>query len=58
MVRNIVGTLVAVGHGKLSANEIPKILEAKDRLLLPPTAPPQGLYLVNITYNEEDMKVH
>lgn len=57
MVRNIVGTLVAVGHDKLSPDEIPNILEAKNRLLLPPAAPAQGLFLVNVTYNEEDMKL-
>lgn len=57
MVRNIVGTLVAVGQNKLLANEIPNILEARNRLLLPPAAPAQGLFLVNVTYNEEDMKL-
>jgi tRNA pseudouridine38-40 synthase len=57
MVRNIVGTLVAVGHGEISPDEIPKLLEAKDRLLLPPLAPPKGLFLMNVTYNEEDMSM-
>jgi tRNA pseudouridine38-40 synthase len=55
MVRNMVGTLVAVGQGKMSPDDIPKLLEARDRLLLPPLAPPHGLFLVDVTYNEEDM---
>lgn len=56
MVRNIVGTLVAVGHGQLPPNDIPKLMEARDRLLIPPLAPPHGLFLVNVTYNNEDME--
>lgn len=55
MVRNIVGTLVAVGHGEISPDDIPRLLEARDRLLIPPLAPPNGLHLVNVTYNNEDM---
>ena len=50
MVRNIVGTLVAVGMGKLEANAIPALLEAADRRLAPATAPPHGLFLVHVAY--------
>lgn len=50
MVRNIVGTLVDVGKGKISADDFQKILEAKDRRLAGMTAPPQGLFLVAIEY--------
>ncbi len=50
MVRNIVGTLVEVGKGKLSLEDFKKILEAKDRSLAPPPAPPQGLFLKKIEY--------
>jgi tRNA pseudouridine38-40 synthase len=57
MVRNIVGTLVAVGHGKISPDEIPKLLEARDRLMLPPLAPANGLFLMNVTYNEDDLSL-
>lgn len=50
MVRNIVGTLVEVGLGKISAGEIQKILQSKDRSRAGATAPPQGLFLVDVTY--------
>ena len=50
MVRNIVGTLVDVGKGKTSPDEIKKILDSKDRRKAGPTAPPQGLFLENIVY--------
>jgi tRNA pseudouridine38-40 synthase len=50
MVRNIVGTLVAVGMGKLAAADIPNLLAAADRRQAPPTAPPQGLFLVHVQY--------
>ncbi|MBI2091748.1 MAG: tRNA pseudouridine(38-40) synthase TruA [Deltaproteobacteria bacterium] len=46
MVRNIVGTLVSV----LSAGEMKKILEAKDRKKAGVTAPACGLYLVSVKY--------
>jgi tRNA pseudouridine38-40 synthase len=50
MVRNIVGTLVAVGMGKVAADAIPGLLNAADRRLAPPTAPPHGLFLVHVQY--------
>ena len=50
MVRNIVGTLVEVGRGKLKAGELTEILAACDRSKAGPTAPPQGLYLVRVDY--------
>lgn len=50
MVRNIVGTLVQVGIGKLSPERMCGILEAKDRRRAGPTAPPHGLFLVRVNY--------
>lgn len=50
MVRNIVGTLVWVGLGKISANEIKSILESKDRTKSGPNAPAHGLYFFGVDY--------
>jgi len=50
MVRNIVGTLVEIGRGRFGAEDAARILEARDRTLSGPTAPPQGLYLVEVYY--------
>ena len=50
MVRNIVGTLVAVGLGKIQAEEFDAILRSKDRSRAGVTAPPQGLFLVSVNY--------
>lgn len=50
MIRIIVGTLVEVGSDKLSKEELLEILNKKDRKFAKKTFPPNGLYLVNITY--------
>lgn len=50
MVRNIAGTLVEVGRGRFSPEDMKAILEARDRTKAGPTAPPQGLYLVKVEY--------
>ena len=50
MVRNIVGTLVDVGRGKISIEEFERILKAKDRRQAKMTAPPQGLFLMKVEY--------
>ncbi len=50
MVRNMVGTLIDVGRGRLSSGSIEKILNAKDRTKAGPTAPAQGLCLVEVKY--------
>jgi tRNA pseudouridine38-40 synthase len=52
MVRNIVGTLVDVGRGSLSPVDISRILAARDRSAAGPTAPAQGLFLVDVEYGE------
>jgi tRNA pseudouridine38-40 synthase len=50
MVRNIVGTLMEVGRGRLAAADIPHIFQARDRALAGPTAPAQGLCLIKVEY--------
>ncbi|MFC4803388.1 tRNA pseudouridine(38-40) synthase TruA [Neobacillus sp. GCM10023253] len=50
MVRILVGTLLAVGSGDLSPEEIPSILEKKDRSVAGKTAPARGLYLWEVFY--------
>jgi tRNA pseudouridine38-40 synthase len=50
MVRNIVGTILEVGKGKIGPEQIPEILASKDRGLAGPTAPPQGLLLQKVHY--------
>jgi tRNA pseudouridine38-40 synthase len=50
MVRNMVGTLVEVGRGKLEAADVMRILNARDRTLAGPTAPAQGLCLARVEY--------
>lgn len=50
MVRNIVGTLVEIGRGRIKKGELKRILKAKDRRRAGPCAPAQGLYLVDVLY--------
>lgn len=50
MVRNIVGTLIEVGRGKLAPEDVVRILATRDRTQAGPTAPPQGLCLVKVEY--------
>ncbi len=50
MVRSIVGTLLDVGEGKLSANEFKEIFQKRDRRFAGKTAPPHGLCLVKVKY--------
>ena len=45
MCRAMVGTMVYASYGKLVPEEIPALLEKRDRRLTGPTMPPQGLYL-------------
>lgn len=53
MVRNIVGSLLKVGEGVESVNWLGELLAQKDRTLAAPTAKPNGLYLVDVTYPEQ-----
>ncbi len=50
MVRNLVGTCVEVGSGRIPSNSIPSILAARDRSAAGPTAPASGLFLVEVEY--------
>lgn len=50
-VRNMVGSLVMVGEGKWSPDDMKRALEAKDRTKGGPTAPSDGLYLVRVDYD-------
>ena len=50
MVRIISGTLLDVGLGKIEPNEIPDIIEKKDRTKAGKTLPAHGLYLVKVQY--------
>lgn len=52
MVRNIVGSLLSVGRGEQSSDWIAELLKAKDRTQAAMTAPPEGLYLVQVDYPE------
>lgn len=52
MVRNIAGTLVQVGVGRKAPEWIPQVLEATDRRVAGATAPPQGLCLMEVLFDE------
>lgn len=49
-VRSMVGTLVEVGEGRRDPADVARILAAADRKLCGVVAPPQGLYLTEVTY--------
>lgn len=51
MIRIIVGTLVFIGTGKIKKEDIPAIIQGKNRDLAGPTAPPQGLFLEKVYYD-------
>ena len=50
MVRNLVGTFILVGKGTLQAEDVRRILEARNRSTAGATAPASGLCLVNVEY--------
>jgi tRNA pseudouridine38-40 synthase len=50
MVRNIVGTLVEIGRGRWPPGQMAAVLASRERRLAGPTAPPQGLFLVEVEY--------
>ena len=50
MVRNIAGSLIAVGDGRRSTDWIDELMAQRDRRLAAATAPASGLYLVDVEY--------
>jgi tRNA pseudouridine38-40 synthase len=52
MVRNLVGTMLEVGCGRLRCEEIPGIFAARCRSAAGPTAPARGLFLHSVEYDE------
>ncbi len=50
VARNIVGTLVEIGRGRIPPHHMEKILKSHDRKLAGPTAPAHGLFLEKIEY--------
>ena len=53
MVRNIVGTLLAIGEGEQEPSWVKTLLDARDRSIAGVTAPAQGLYLVSVRYPDK-----
>lgn len=53
MVRNVVGTLVDVGRGRRPASWITELLALRDRRQAGATAPPHGLYLVHVNFEND-----
>ncbi len=51
MVRNLVGTMLEVGRGRLECRVIPGILAARSRSAAGPTAPARGLFLHSVEYD-------
>jgi tRNA pseudouridine38-40 synthase len=52
MVRKLVGTLLDVGRGRLTPEDIDKLFALKDRSKSGPTVPPQGLCMVSVEHEE------
>jgi len=50
MVRNIMGTLLEVGRGKRTPEDVHRVLKSGDRRLAGPKSPPHGLYLEHVFY--------
>ena len=53
MARAMVGTIVYASEGKLTPEDIPAILDGRNRTDAGPTAPPGGLYMTNLWYKED-----
>ncbi len=55
MVRIMIGTLLRVAQGKIKKEDIPKIIEYKDRSKAGPTVPAEGLYLNKLFYENNEV---
>lgn len=53
MVRSLVGTMVEVGKGKINIRDLRILLQKQERNGEALTAPPQGLTLMNVKYEQE-----
>ena len=51
MARAMAGTMLYVSEGKIKPDDLPRLLESKDRRYAGPTVPPGGLYLSRIWYD-------
>jgi tRNA pseudouridine38-40 synthase len=58
MVRAIIGTLMEVGQGKRSLEDLRKVLLSKDRSMAGTSAPAYGLYLIDVAYPPEYTSIH
>lgn len=54
MVRNITGTLVDISRGRIPLEELPSIFSSKDRARAGATAPPHGLFLIKVCYEDKN----
>src|SRR5438093_12728738 len=50
MVRTIAGTLLDIGQGRRTPEQVPELFEARDRRLAGPTLPAHGLHLIEVEY--------
>ncbi len=50
MVRAIVGTLLEIGRGKMTINELQSVILGRDRKMAGPSVPAHGLYLTAVSY--------
>lgn len=57
MVRILVGTTLQIGDGLKPVDELSRLLQVKDRNQAGPTAPAQGLYMVQVTYDKPVFEV-
>ncbi|KAI0562185.1 Pseudouridine synthase I TruA [Gracilaria domingensis] len=56
MIRNIMGTILAVSCGQLEISSIDKFFESRDRRITPKSAPAHGLCLEQVFYDDWDVK--
>jgi len=58
MVRIACGTLLEAGYGKIAPEEIENVISGRDRAGAGPTAPPEGLYLKKVFYDEKALAAY